>query len=69
MQLPIKTYNDVLAFGKHRGKSVDWVAEHHPSYIIWLKENNVCEVDDEIYDAALADDMDNGQEEDYFLND
>ena len=66
MQAPIKTYEDVLTFGKYKGKSVDWIAENFPGYIVWLAEEKVCEVDDEIYDAAMMDDMNSSPPEDYF---
>jgi hypothetical protein len=65
-QPPIKNYDHVFTFGKHKGKTVNEVAEEEPSYIVWLVEENVCEVDEEIYEAAIMDDMNNSPPEDYF---
>lgn len=28
-----------FVFGKHNGKSLDWVAEHDPQYIDWVFNN------------------------------
>lgn len=64
-QSPIKTYDQVLTFGKYKGKRVEEVAEENPSYIAWLVENDVCEVDEEIYDTAMMDDMNNTPPEEY----
>ena len=66
MQAPIKSYDGVLTFGKYKGKTVDWIAENEPGYIVWLQENDVCVVDDEIYDAAMMDDMNNSPPEECF---
>lgn len=44
---------DVLDFGKHKGKTIRWVIEHDPSYIIWLHENKVCEIPEEIVEEAV----------------
>lgn len=64
MQKPITSYEDVLEFGKYKGQTVDWIADHHPDYIIWLSENGVCVVDEDILDAAFIDDMNNSLLED-----
>ena len=66
MQKPIVNYEQVIEFGKHKGKTIDWIAENHPDYIVWLHENQVCVVDEKILDAAIADDMNNSPPEDFF---
>lgn len=30
---------DIISFGKYKGKSFDEIAEIEPSYILWLHEN------------------------------
>lgn len=29
----------VFKFGKHAGKTYEWVEENHPSYIVWAEES------------------------------
>lgn len=31
--------NDILTFGKFKGKSIKWIADNHPQYIVWVDEN------------------------------
>lgn len=52
MQQAIRHKLDILTFGKHKGKTVRWVLEREPSYILWLHENKVCEIAEEIVEAA-----------------
>lgn len=53
MQKSIHHKLDVFDFGKHKGKTVRWVLEKEPSYIIWLHENKICEVPEEIVEEAV----------------
>ena len=46
------TLATVLTFGKHNGKTVQWVAENDPSYIIWIDENTDWIVSNTAYSAA-----------------
>ena len=62
----INDYDDIFTFGKYKGKTVDWVAEHNPGYIVWLHENKVAEIDEEILDAAIMDDINNNPPEEWF---
>lgn len=48
----IKAKTDVLTFGQYRDKTVRWILEHDPSYIIWLDDEGVCSVSQEILDNA-----------------
>lgn len=48
----IKALTDILTFGKHKGKSVEWVLENAPGYIVWLEEEKICNVEQEIYNLA-----------------
>ena len=34
------TKDDLLPFGKHKGKTVAYIKESDPKYIEWLKKNN-----------------------------
>lgn len=57
---------DVLDFGKHKDKTVRWVIEHDPSYIIWLNENKICEIPEEIVEEAQISDANQSPPEDWF---
>ena len=37
----ITSYDDVITFGKYKGKTIDWIAEHNPGYIVWLHDERV----------------------------
>ena len=30
----------IFTRGKHVGKTIEWVQENEPSYLVWLEENN-----------------------------
>lgn len=49
---PIKAHNDVLSFGRYCGKSVEDILDDNPGYLVWLQDENICEVDEEIYQEA-----------------
>ena len=65
----IRDYDDVMTFGKYRGKPVGWITEHDPGYIVWLVENNIVDCDKEIYEAAVFDDAQSGPPEEWFMPD
>lgn len=47
--------DDVMDFGKYKGKSVEDVLEEDPSYLLWLLENSErFEVDDALQDAITT---------------
>lgn len=58
---------DTLTFGKHKGKTVRWIIEHDPSYIIWLHENKVCEMPEEFVDEAVENDSADASESAYYF--
>lgn len=62
----IKDYEDIMTFGKYKGKTVEWIIDDQPSYIMWLVENEIIECDDEIYEDAQWADANNSPPEDYF---
>lgn len=43
----------VMAFGKHRGKELEWVASHQRDYLQWLRDRDISDVAKRIVDAAL----------------
>lgn len=49
---PIKAYSDILTFGKHKGKTVESILDDNPDYLVWLVEEGICQVSDEIYNEA-----------------
>ena len=60
------TATDVLDFGKHKGKAVEWVVENAPSYICWMVEEGVAQLPSEVYDKALENDANNSPPESYY---
>ena len=59
-------YEDIITFGKYKGKTVDWIAANDPSYIIWLNDEQVVDFPAEIVEAAIMDDMNNNPPEEWF---
>lgn len=52
-----------LTFGKHKGRSLEYMICNHPDYMLWVIENEVMELPDEIVseiEDAVEDD--NGPE-------
>lgn len=47
----------VVTFGKHKGKTLDAIAEEDPSYIVWLADNDILHIDSTLLDNARRDDM------------
>ena len=43
----------VVAFGKHKGKSLQWVHENDPDYLLWLRDRDVPEETRDLIGAAL----------------
>jgi hypothetical protein len=50
----IKAKSDVLTFGVYKGWTVENMLELHPDYILWLANESVCKVNQEVYDLAAA---------------
>ena len=46
--------NDDLRFGKHKGKTVIWVAENDRQYLFWLAEHDIKSFDDEVASYVVA---------------
>jgi uncharacterized protein (DUF3820 family) len=58
-QMPkIKARTDRLTFGKYKGKSIQYILDTEPGYIVWLEEENVLEMPEDIYREAQELDYD-----------
>lgn len=44
----------VLTFGKHKGKAIWWVLVNNPGYLVWLVDNDILNLSQDIYDEAKA---------------
>jgi hypothetical protein len=65
----ITDYEDVMTFGKYKGKTVEWIWEHNLEYLIWLVDEGVVKMREEMYEAACLDDADNSPPESWFFPD
>jgi len=45
---------DVLLFGKHKGKTIEWILNNYPHYIVWLHDEKVARVSTEIWNEAQS---------------
>lgn len=59
----VKSYDDVITFGKFRGKTFGWIAEIEPSYIEWLNNEEVVDMPEEMVQAAIDDAEEDGRNE------
>ncbi len=54
----------VMEFGKWKGKAIWWIVKNDSSYLVWLVDNHILSVSDEIYaeckDSDWMDDMNAG---------
>ena len=50
-------FDFVMPFGKYSGKKLVEILDENPSYIIWLSENDVVKVPDDILTMARHDTM------------
>lgn len=53
-----KHETDTISFGKHEGKSIRWLIEHDPSYVIWLNDEKIATFTPEMLDKAYDNDWD-----------
>lgn len=56
---PKITINHIMTFGKHKGLSLKSLLDVDPGYIVWLKEEAVLNIPDDIYNQAIEKDMEN----------
>jgi len=60
----------VVEFGKHKGKSLEQIAEDDNAYILWLDRENVLSIERDFLAACQMDDyLDDGERWDAFRND
>ena len=60
----------VLEFGKHKGKSLERIAEEDNAYILWLDREDVLVIDREFLKSCQMDDyLDDGERWSAFRND
>lgn len=50
-------FDYVITFGKHKGKTLVQILNESPSYIIWLSENDVVKIPDDLLTMACYDTM------------
>ncbi len=41
MECTCKNSDYIITFGKHKGKTLGWIANNYPGYIIWLVEKDI----------------------------
>lgn len=44
----------ILTFGKHKGKAIWWVLMNDCGYVVWLVDNNVLNVSEDIYEECMV---------------
>jgi hypothetical protein len=49
----IKSRDDKLIFGKHKGESIEFVLNTDASYILWLDTEEIVEFTEDIIDDAI----------------
>ena len=59
------TLATVLTFGKHNGKTVEWVCEHDPKYILWIDDNTDFIVSNTVYSFSKSSIQDSMQPDYY----
>ena len=50
-------FDYVMPFGKYKGKTLVQILDENPSYIVWLSENDVVKVSDDLLTMACHDTM------------
>ena len=51
----VKSYDDVITFGKFNGKTFGVIAEVEPSYLEWLNNEEIVDMPAEMVQAAIDD--------------
>lgn len=50
-------FDYVMTFGKHKGKTLLEILDESPSYIVWLAENDIIKIPDDLLTMACHDTM------------
>lgn len=63
----ISSRDDELTFGKHKGKSIYWILEHEPGYILWLSDEKIVQFPVDILEDAqnYADEQEDYSDDDF----
>jgi hypothetical protein len=56
--------NDIITFGKYANKTINYIWENDPQYIIWLDEN----VNDISIDQFIVNDCRESETEEYYFD-
>ncbi len=46
--MTVPTLETILTFGKHKGRSIEYMIDNHPSYMMWVLEEEVMELPEDI---------------------
>jgi hypothetical protein len=58
----------ILMFGKHKGKALWWVLMNDCGYVVWLVDNDVLSVSEDMYSEAKRI-IGDGEDNDYMFGD
>ena len=58
--------NQKMKFGKHKGETIQEILNSDPSYIIWMYENDVMELGDDIVEDAYCNDANASPPESFY---
>lgn len=56
-KISLTKYTDVLTFGKYKGHTVKWIMRVQPSYLCWLHDEEIANVDWEILNEAMSEEL------------
>jgi uncharacterized protein (DUF3820 family) len=65
-RMKVTTEDDIITFGKYKGKSFGFIIDIKPDYIIWLASEGIVEFDAGILDCAEIASAINMPPEEYF---
>lgn len=54
MESTCKNSDYIITFGKHNGKTLGWIADNFPGYIVWLVKKNVLWVNYNLFAECQA---------------
>lgn len=62
----IRSQDTVLQFGKYKGKTVEWVLEMNPGYLLWLDDHKIVTFTQELLDLVAQSEMENYPPEEFY---
>lgn len=48
----VKNYGEKITFGKHKGKTFQWILDNEPSYLLWLDREEIVDMPEDLVEAA-----------------